>query len=245
LAETQNLLARQNFENRFFNLLRVQDNISKSCVENVHRWYHSDGVGMKSENKGVKRFEGREIFRHISDELRGIVSRIRLARDGKVISKNEGLVFYDLEVGYLNQYGLDCVKGIVPDLSSEQVLKQGYKQIFEWHNNSLAHYFRHLYHIIEFVDINLKDANKEEENEVVRKQTEEYYRHFMNLIQSQMSASELFLLFCNGLSFEESKTLINEYKLLENLAIEDLPDPALIKLYPDIKFKSREEIFGG
>ena len=101
-----------------------------------------------------------------------------------------------------------------------------YKELFQNHASQLGHYFRHLYHLVKFV-----------EDSGVRNK-----KRYMDLIQSQMSTDEMYLAAINGISNYGRKKmlpLMNRYSLLENLIIDD--DPIIAQLlrvfYPDTKQK--------
>ena len=77
----------------------------------------------------------------------------------------------------------------------------------------VAHYFRHLYNTLEFVDQHsfLRDL-------------EERHR-YTNLIRGQLSSDELWFLFYNCLDDVEFKCLIEKYALLEGIDSRILIDP--------------------
>ena len=102
-----------------------------------------------------------------------------------------------------------------------------YQELFQGYADQLGHYFRHLYHLLKFVD----------ESELFDK------KKYMDLIQSQMSSDELYLTAINGISNYGRKRmlpLLNNYSFLENLIIDDDPIVAdLIRIfYPNTKKKS-------
>lgn len=117
------------------------------------------------------------------------------------------------------------------DFSNKNLLKihvsSIYQDLFLGHADQLGHYFRHLYHLLKYVDDSeLKNKKK-----------------YMDLIQSQMSSDELYITAINGISNYGRKRmlpLLNNYSFLENLVIDN--DPIVAELihifYPNTKKKS-------
>lgn len=83
-----------------------------------------------------------------------------------------------------------------------------YSNFFLAHAAQLGHYFRHLYHLLKFIQTERKlDKQK-----------------YFDLVQAQMSYDELYLIAINGISNYGRKKLLpllNDYSFLENLAIDD------------------------
>lgn len=82
-----------------------------------------------------------------------------------------------------------------------------YNYFFEYHFSYVGHYFRHLFNILKFIHKNVFLINR---------------KFYTNLIQAQMSAPELFVLFYNGIKFKKMEHFINKYSMIENLAKQDL-----------------------
>lgn len=105
-----------------------------------------------------------------------------------------------------------------------------YTELFLSHSNELGPYFRHLYHLLKFID----DSDVENKKE------------YADIVQSQMSFDELYILAVNGISNYGRKRLLpllNDYSFLENLVIDD--DDIVRKLvrifYPNTKDKTPEK----
>lgn len=97
-------------------------------------------------------------------------------------------------------------------------------QIFNTKYYNIEHYFRHLYHILEFIKINedsqllfIKDNNIERTEEIKKD-----FRTYAQLIQAQMSTNELIVLFYYSFFSKKMQDLIIYYDLLENLKGKDL-----------------------
>ena len=94
--------------------------------------------------------------------------------------------------------------GIYPDGKDLETTQRVYHEFYKNHQNKLGHYFRHLYHIIKFID----------ESTIKNK------KRYTSLVRAQLSAHEHVLLFFNGLSeygIKKFKPLIERYQLLENM----------------------------
>ena len=66
------------------------------------------------------------------------------------------------------------------------------------------------------------------------------YQFYSGILQSQLSTSELFLIFYNGICYPKLKILIDKFNLVENLYIEDIIDKENHKnLYKKPIFKTR------
>jgi hypothetical protein len=123
-------------------------------------------------------------------------------------------------------------------------IKFKYRRFFEIYHNQLGHYFRHLFHVLCFIDRNQTNElsvgglNDDEIGEIKQK-----YTFYSNIVQSKLSSSEMYLLFYNGLCFPKMKALVEKYKILENLAVEDLGfHQSHASLYPAITLKKRSNI---
>lgn len=83
-----------------------------------------------------------------------------------------------------------------------------YQDLFNIHVEQLGHYFRHLYHLIKFIDSHC-DTNA---------------KSYVDIVQAQMTTDELYLTAINGISHFGRKRflpLLGKYKFFENLMIED------------------------
>ena len=151
------------------------------------------------------------------EQLEGIdyIARLRLDLSIRLLDLN-----YELET--IESNDANRLKVLVNEI---------YKDFFQTHASQLGHYFRHLYHLVKFV-----------ENSGVRDK-----KRYMDLIQSQMSTDEMYLAAINGISNYGRKKmlpLMNKYSLLENLIIDD--DPIVAQLlrifYPDTRLKQIDNV---
>jgi len=118
---------------------------------------------------------------------------------------------------------LDCDKNSLKTLDELKLL---YGKWFIIFNAELGHYFRHLYHIVKFVDNNSYFSLSKKE-----KYLKEY--DYIKILRAQLSNSELVLLSLNALSENGTKfkPLIEKYELLKNINLEtEMPDDYLSRV---------------
>ena len=97
-----------------------------------------------------------------------------------------------------------------------------FKYLFKNYQNQISHYCRNVYHILKYIREN-------EKNETLGKDSKKY-KNYANIFQSQLNVDEQFLLFYNFIHFDKETedeifwtiNLVNHYKFLENIGIENL-----------------------
>ena len=108
----------------------------------------------------------------------------------------------------------------------EDIVCSIYEQVYNIYGSQLGNYFRNLYHILSYVEhSSVKDK-----------------KQYIDLVQGQLSNSELFVLFYDGLSRYGKKRmypLLESYGLLENVNYSDFDYFARHQgiFYPMTKFK--------
>lgn len=190
---TGNRFNQTKFEENFFKLLDTQDKILQSILFRKEEFevsndFRTNLFNTISGKKVYTDYIGINFFTYIKDKLQNDY-------------KNNGDVKYYSDKG---------------EMTTEKQLeyaKEIYGDVYSKHSDYLGHYFRHLYHIIKYVDDNEKKIKKFAEPKT-----------YTDLIQARMSSSELVLLFYNSLIFEKMKKFVNKYKLTQNLVIENLMD---------------------
>jgi uncharacterized membrane protein len=113
----------------------------------------------------------------------------------------------------LLQARIESIRRIKPPKDDKGL--EVYELVYLKNEDLLAHYFRNMYHIIKFIDMNdLADR-----------------QYYADLLRAQLSSSEAVLLFYNGLSRwgqKKTKPLIEKYGLLKTLPTNiNLPDKLL------------------
>lgn len=104
-----------------------------------------------------------------------------------------------------------------------------YQPIFEQYAAELGHYFRSLYHLLQYVDEKCPPSVSK--------------KMYVDIVQSQMSTDELYLLCINGISNygrQKLLPLLDRYSFLENLVIDTDPvaNSLLYIFYPSTKPKN-------
>ena len=250
LKETKEEFKDQNFQTTFFNLLKTQNQIANDISARVG--------DLKSYNKEeYKEISGRNFFNH---------SKSQLLRIDKALSSDK---FYNYSKWSAEDDYLNAPRNIweEEDLTKSMKISFTFKyyKIDEemWKNSKklnpieraerlyaiffnkfhfvIGHYFRHIYHILLFLEETEKEklskTNQPKEKERIKKE----FKQFAEFIQSQMSTPELFLLFYNALSFPKLQRLLIKYNTLENLTIEDLLNKEH-NVIEGINLKSRTEL---
>jgi hypothetical protein len=135
-------------------------------------------------------------------------------RETAVVSKGRDC-FITFRARLLRAYEAPTLN-FLEDISEEDRLKSAYKKFWKEGNNELGHYFRFLFNLYRFID---------ESTNVDKK-------FYSNLVRSQLSDQELFLLFYNCLTPHGQKfmTYAIQYELFDNLKIESLMSPSHVNL---------------
>ena len=194
--EQNKTMKRQRFENTFFNMLSLQQeivaNLSYDEVERVMDFSEP----LKTNVKHTL-YNGRNLFRELYLKLRvSIPNHHSYTGIKRAIQAN----------GY----------GIYSDISS---------------TTRFDHYFRHLYHIIKYVDTNDLIADEERYD-------------YVCIIRSQLSDYELVMLFYNCLTTngrEKFKPLIEKYTIFNNLRTELLAHSQDVNAYSATAFNRHIE----
>lgn len=244
LKSTNEAFSRQQFENTFFNLLRNQDDIrgkvftvGKKDIEINYDLHQSEWKKVETQ------FQSFEFFDLVREKM---ISNVEILERNLSLNLNSSI-----EESFLKQYGCSIDDIINKPEKKCQVI---FKLVYSDYRQSLSHYFRNLYHILKFIksaeDRDLAKAGTEKE--LVKSD----YKKYANFLQAQLSEVEMFLIFYDALFFRRFKKLVQYYKIVENLYIEDLLYPQQdIKYYQcyesnldgkkepieGLKFKSRSE----
>lgn len=235
LNATKHLLDTQKFESTFFSLLNVQRSIKINLNFNTKDKITSSSFDKYSDNEIVT---GDNFFSFASEDFRNLYLGEDCIYPEIKILYNFHLDIEDVNDDNGEQSKKDRVNINDPDLID------AYNKFFRIYSKYLGHYFRCTYHILNYIEKDLITKLEFAKNEEDRKIIINRYQNYTNILQSQMSSSELFLIFYNGLFFPSSYRLINEFKLVENLPKEELLDEKKhINLYDKIVLKSTGDLF--
>lgn len=242
------------FEDRFFNLLNQQQLILNSTeyefTDSKGKFYHSKGRKVF----GIIKDDFERIYKLLSKQI-NVLDMIdwhlilRLNGFKNTENKNGNISSKELEVLAIKENinlifeAIDQKKYEEYEVKESYKLKECWKILFNYYHTFIAHYFRHLYNIIITLEIQEKLELLETESSFEKDKIKDRFKRYSDLIHSPMSTPEMFLLFYNCFEFTKTMELVKHYKLVENLAVEDLIDKDHKILYePDVKLKSRKKL---
>lgn len=245
------LIAQQQFESTFFNMLNVHREL-KNNLSTTHKifWFTNDQIDflkctfanpndekdLIERTSSTRKKYGSDVFRNIRLDLIDLCNESIISKE--IEFYNKSTLLKDLsEIKYLvnkleeynKTYQFDSKFGnieIENIVDSEKEINIRFKFIFEVYQDVISHYCRNVYHILKYIREN-------EKNETLGKDLLKY-KNYANIFQSQLNVDEQFLLFYNFIHFnnnekEEYSTieLINHYCFLENLGSNNLIDKEL------------------
>jgi hypothetical protein len=249
LKETKEEFKDQNFQTTFFNLLKSQNQIANdisTSISNIKTYERENSFSVN----------GRQFFNQ---------SKVELQRINKVLSKDRYSNYSkwsqeDEYEGPQSQWEADVLTDSMKisftfkyykidketwenskDQSPIERAERLYAIFFNKFHFVIGHYFRHIYHILLFLEQTEIEKVDKAENDLEKTKVEAEFKQFAEFVQAQMSTPELFLLFYNSLSFPKLQRLLIKYNTLENLAIEDLLSTE--HKIDGVNLKSRKELF--
>ncbi|MFM2213938.1 MAG: hypothetical protein RL427_1201 [Bacteroidota bacterium] len=249
LTDTRQEFKDQNFQTTFFNLIKTQQQIANEISTTI--------VDLKSYNQ-YSNYEanGRGFFMCSRIEFK----RIEKALNSPFVNFSEWTEYDEQIEGPQNDYeeeGLFDSRKSSYTLKYYSIDKKGWEDAQKLKDVELAkfiygkffnrflhvygHYFRHLYHILLFLDKSEEEKIAQFETSDEKQTVKEEFYQYANFVQAQMTTPELFLTFYNSLSFPKFQKLIIKYNLLENLPKEDLVHEEHNKV-EGINLKSRVDI---
>lgn len=265
ITQQESVSRQDRFEGTFFNLLKNQNDIANDIKA---YFYSLKGFATEITNTVAGRDffiyskrELRDIWNSLTsqkylgyydeetaqyaqmevDELYNPESSSFTHPDDAREGENE--ILYKTRLSQINKnYGIDkTVWESVKEMNMQKKLNLLYKIYFQKYHYVAGHYFRHLYHILDFAEITkLKQISMASDPNTIT-EISENFKKYVSFIQAQMSSFELMLLFYNALSFPKTLKLVKTYDFLENLAIEDLIDESH-NCIDGIKLKKRKDL---
>lgn len=217
LRETRDVYLLQNFENTFFNLLRNQREIVNSIE---FEFNFSDGL---KEYNGVRFFD---FCKSVMISTYNFYLPDDERKDGSENLQLINRVYSNI----LKMYQDNDLIRTSPD--DEYRIKVSYEKFSLQFYRYINHYFRHLNSILKFL--------KEHEVDIIKyRKPLEYAR----MLRSQMTGSEIFLVFYNGIYFPKTKALLEEFEIIKSLYLDDLIIVKHGKFYKtNLKFRYEERI---
>ena len=246
----------ERFETIFFNLLSTQQEIRNtiktyifSLTEEIDiKKYSADGREFFAYSKmelkylwesinstkylGQHHSQSADSFNNDLDNIRDSVNSITLIpgefeRVKSQLINIEKLKYTNHFYGITKETWDDAQK-----LDTIGRIKLIYGIFFQKYHYAIGHYYRHLYHIINYTNLHFLQSNKSSEDKA---------KKYIDFIQAQMSSYEMMLLFYNSISFPKLLELVTKYNFLENLATEDLIDESH-NCFDGVNLKSRKNL---
>ncbi len=219
LELSRELFSKQNFENTFFNMLGVHRELRKEISIDSYEFglcYNDNTVESKIINgKTFFEFAHKDFECFWKKEYKG--------------EEEFGNTPYDLHNSDYEYESYPSSNGKTIDKSIEQHLKDitDLKYPFFWkkYANYLGDYFRNLYHILKYISNEKSREKKDIVDETEKEIINQKYKKYADILQSQMSYSELFFIFYNALTYIKVKPYIEEFDFIENLTIKNLLHP--------------------
>lgn len=223
LSDTRKEFKEQNFQTTFFNLLKTQRQLADeiNCKIFFLRSYDQEidstvvgrqfFITSKHEMKRIiKALENKKYIKYTKwDEYDDYEYQPQSSWEAEDLTENRQVAF--------TFYNYNISSDIFDNYKKSSTFDKSlivYNIFFEKYRYVIGHYFRHLYHILNFLEKYEKVQNDSVEKKEIL--------NFSNYIQAQMSTPEMFLLYYNCLKFLKMKNLVIKYNLLENLSLKDL-----------------------
>lgn len=204
LEISRRMLSIQQFENNFFQLLSIQERIKNTTSTETRlsiTWYQEFPINQSREVTGV------QFFSHAAQDL------------VRFYQLDDTLLSPRIESRVISELAGRPAKCTTSKEEPEQRIKDVYRDFYQVYEDEIAHYMRNLYHILKYID-RLGDLVPNLEGDSLNNQKKLY----SDMAQAQLSASEMIIIFYNGICFPKMKELIEKFNLLENLRPHSLAD---------------------
>jgi hypothetical protein len=247
MAKSREEFEQQNFQNKFFALMKHQLDLLTRASAAVSRLDYTQYSNQEVPKVDV--FEATSAFQILAKEVVAVVTalnyRVFPVWNGGIfpspdfdveyrqhLDANErGNYIYEIQaIGHTNLiYGITEEQWLhSKTMSPVQIGRLAYAFVFTVHNRTLGTYFRHLYNVLKF----LKDTKSswiapyqgksDEESLRAISAIKDEFDSYAKFIQANLSPDELFLTFFNALNFDKSLVLMKEFPILDNLSEESM-----------------------
>lgn len=226
-------LKREKFENQFYELLRFhKDNVAELIL--------GQDQGKKIFVIFLREFRAAlETVKRISVKHQISIERVHMLEIAYLIlyygtGPNSTRILINSMPEYTNEFLTDMAQTLSRDKKRVKIKRNFSFTPFEGHQSRLAHYYRHLYQTIAFVDSNTFLSIEEKKN-------------YIKMVRAQLSNHEQALLFFNSLSrlgkSWSKEGLITRYSLIKNLPksfIDETKEVDVKTIYKEITFEWEE-----
>lgn len=221
LSIQKELIAQQQFENTFFNLLNthreLKRDLSFDSKKSLTHLLSSSNIILNPNYTNIK---GQEVFLLANKDFYKLLNQSDLATHLILIRHNP--LSYNIDKKLTDELFNFSQKSMA--WKEIEKIINAYNFIFEIYKNQISHYCRNVYHILKFIKKNENQENKGEDSK-------KKFRQYADIFQSQLTVEEQKLLFYNCVVFNDPEkhdkefttlNLINYYEFLENIGIENL-----------------------
>lgn len=236
LEQQRSLIAQQQFETRFFNMLELHRSIKNQLkISNVDLITKPYRMGFAAENRSIVvnsgvildfgEVTGSLVFSKLIEDFERIFNHFPHANPiYNISSEIDDLISRE-------EYGLFGLNNISTDNDSNLLkiknLKFKYDIFHSQHFRLVGDYLRNVYHILKFLSHKKVEFKKNGIDIDIKS--------FSDIFQSQMSYSELALIYYNAIKFRKARKLIREFNFIENvhqsnLLFKELIIPSLGKI---------------
>lgn len=235
LKAQKQLISQQQFESTFFNLLNVHRELKRDIAferKNSLSYVLEALKSYPNSFPDARIVEGQDVFELVNVDLEKLMDQPSLTITTTTLKSVPDIFNRNREtINDLYEFSQQMLAW-----SDLQIVNMAYNKIFKIYKNQISHYSRNIYHILKFIREN-------ELNENSGKDSKMKFQQYADILQSQLSVEEQKLLFYNFIVFDEPKkkefstiNLVNHYKFLENVGVENLIRQSHTKLY-NIDFK--------
>jgi len=197
------LQKEEQFKSTFFQMLETQRELLNETRGRFLSRSMRDAETIDGMVKGV------EYFRIACMELKLLFQVFESSDD----SKNDNVATkYNLTKEHVEEY---------KEASKDDKIQIVYKYFFSEHTE-MGNYFRHLYHILKFIDEEKEDSIDEKGDKKQTAEEIEKRKDYTDILQATLSFDELCMVYYNCSSYPNAKALIIKYKFVENLPKENL-----------------------
>lgn len=193
LKEQSNSIKIQNFENTFFNMISLHNEIINSLNIKPYTWFKLRYDKFGDSEDIIKRTESNQIGKDTITFFKNLLREF-LNEFNTYSTKNEySDIKYNLGEGTIEK-----------PLNQNSRSNEFYLIFYENSSNYLEHYFRNIYQIIKFIDFSFIENKK----------------FYINILRTQLTNDELEIFFYNAISDlgnEKLLPLLIKYSFFEHL----------------------------
>lgn len=236
LTLQRQLIAQQQFETTFFNMLNVHRELKKGLKLN-----YLDFFDLSNELTYSDIYEGVNVFEKIASDYKDIYKNLETlhynrSRISNRVVNNKLLdpqFLWNLSQDESNPRPVMLAYEIDSDWNENNNKIETHKEkilftfdlLYMNYQNTLSHYCRNVYHILKFI------RKTEEEDIYTKIDKTTFYKQYANILQSQLNVNEHFILFYNFIwhydNDQESNiyfpmNIVNHYRFLENVGVNNL-----------------------